>query len=116
MVDDDLLFRSARALAAAIRAREISPLELLDASLARVDEVNARLNAVIWRNDDEARAWARAATATLAKPGSAELPPFFGVPLPVKDLTPVTGWPVTYGSWAAPEGVSDESEMIVDAF
>jgi amidase len=28
----------------------------------------------------------------------------------------VVGWPVTYGSWAAPEGVSDESEMIVDAF
>lgn len=116
MVDDDLLFRSARGLAAAIRAKEISPLELLDATLARVDAVNDRLNAVIWRNDDEARARAREAAAALAAPGGAELPPFHGVPLPVKDLTPVAGWPVTYGSRGAPDGVSDESEMVVDAF
>jgi amidase len=116
MVDDDLLFRSARGLAAAIRSKEVSPVEVLEASLARVDEVNDRVNAVIWRNDDEALARAREATAALARPGGAELPPFFGVPIPIKDLTPVAGWPVTYGSGAAPEGVSDESEMIVDAF
>jgi amidase len=116
MVDNDLLFRSARALAAAIRTKEISPLEVLDASLARVDEVNDRVNAVIWRNDDDARARAREATAALAGPGGDELPPFYGVPIPIKDLTPVAGWPVTYGSAAAPEGVSAESEMIVDAF
>jgi amidase len=116
MVDDDLLSRSARALAAAIRTRQVSPLEVLDASLARVDEVNDRVNAVIWRNDDEARAQARAAAEALARPGGEELPPFYGVPIPIKDLTPVAGWPVTYGSAAAPEGVSDESEMIVDAF
>ena len=116
MPDDDLLFRSARALAASIRAKEISPLEVLEASLARVDEVNDRLNAVIWRNDDEALTWAREVTAALAKPGRPELPPFYGVPIPVKDLTPVAGWPVTYGSWAAPGAVSGESEMVVDAF
>jgi amidase len=116
MVDNDLLFRSARALAAAIRIKEISPLEVLEVSLARVDEVNDRVNAVIWRNDDEARAQAREATAALARLGDAELPPFYGVPIPIKDLTPVAGWPVTYGSAAAPEGVSDESELIVDAF
>jgi len=116
MVNDDLLFRSARDLAAAIRAREISPLEVLEASLARVDAVNDRLNAVIWRNDDDARARARQATDALAKAGDTELPPFYGVPIPIKDLTPVAGWPVTYGSWAAPDAVSDESEMVVDAF
>ena len=116
MADDDLLFRSARALAAAIRAKEVSPLEVLDATLARVDEVNDRLNAVIWRDDDAARARARQATDALTTVDGTELPPFHGVPLPVKDLTPVAGWPVTYGSWGAPEGVSDESEMVVDAF
>lgn len=116
MVDNDLLFRSARSLAAAIRTKEVSPLEVLEASLARVDEVNDRVNAVIWRNDDEARAQARAATAALARSDVAELPPFYGVPIPIKDLTPVAGWPVTYGSAAAPEAVSDESELIVDAF
>jgi len=38
------------------------------------------------------------------------------VPLPVKDLTAVAGWPVTYGSWAAPEGISDDDELVVAAF
>jgi amidase len=37
------------------------------------------------------------------------------VPIPIKDLTPVAGWPVTYGSNGAPEGVSGESEIAVDA-
>ena len=45
-----------------------------------------------------------------------ELPPFHGVPIPIKDLTPVAGWPVTYGSWAVPDKPSDESELIVAAF
>ena len=46
--------------AAAIRTKEVSPLEVLEATLARVDARNPELNAVIWRNDDEARAEARA--------------------------------------------------------
>ena len=41
--------------------------------------------------------------------------PFLGVPIPIKDLTPVAGWPVTYGSYGAPEGPSEESELVVDA-
>ncbi len=45
-----------------------------------------------------------------------DLPPFFGVPIPIKDLTPVAGWPVTYGSWGAPEGLSEESALVVEAF
>ena len=44
-----------------------------------------------------------------------ELPPFFGVPIPIKDLTAVAGWPVTYGSWGAPEGLSEESDLVVEA-
>jgi amidase len=109
-------FPTARSLAAAIRARQISPIEALDASLARVDAVDDKVNAVVWRNDDEARAAARRAADEVVRRDPSELPPFHGVPMPVKDLTPVAGWPVTYGSWGAPEGVSDESELIVEAF
>ena len=58
-------FQTARATAAAIKARQVSPVEVLDACLARVDAVNDRLNAVIWRNDDEAREAARAADAVV---------------------------------------------------
>ena len=38
------------------------------------------------------------------------------MPIPIKDLTPVAGWPVTYGSWAVAGEASDESELIVEAF
>jgi amidase len=99
-------------LAEGLRRREISAVELLDACLAAVDERNPQLNAVIWRNDEEARAAAGEADRRLA---AGEDAPFLGVPLPIKDLTPVAGWPVTFGSRGAPEGVSPESELVVDA-
>lgn len=114
MVSDELGYTSAMALAAAIKAGELSPLEVLEASLARVDAVNPMINAVVWRNDEEAWEEAKAATDVLARCEPEELPPFFGVPMPVKDLTAVAGWPVTYGSWAGPEGVSTEGDLIVD--
>jgi len=112
MADD---FPTALDTAAAIRRKEASPLEVLDATLARVDERNPALNAVIWRNDDEARAEARALGERIAA-GADDLPPFAGVPMPIKDLTPVAGWPVTYGSLGAPEGPSIQSEVVVDAY
>jgi amidase len=105
---------SALELAAALRRRELSAVELLDACLAAVDERNPQLNAVIWRNDEEARAAAAEADRRLAA-GEDSQAPFLGVPLPIKDLTPVAGWPVSYGSHGGPQGVGDESEMVVEA-
>src|ERR1700730_3414180 len=99
-------------LAGALRRRELSAVELLDDCLAAIDERNPQLNAVIWRNDEEARAAAAEAARRLASGGEA---PFLGVPLPIKDLTPVAGWPVTYGSRGASERPSEESELVVDA-
>jgi amidase len=99
-------------LAAALRRRELSAVELLSACLQAVDERNPELNAVIWRNDEQAAAAAREADRGLT---AGEQAPFLGVPLPIKDLTPVAGWPVTYGSRGAPEGVSEQSELVVDA-
>jgi amidase len=92
---NDLPSRSALELAAALRARDISSLELLDACLAEVDRLNDSLNAVVWRDDEAARAQARAADERLAQDDEA---PFLGVPIPIKDLTEVHGQPVTYGS------------------
>ena len=105
---------SALELAAGLRRRELSAVELLDACLAAVDERNPRLNAVIWRNDAEARAAAAEADKRLAA-GEDSQAPFLGVPLPIKDLTPVAGWPVSYGSRGGPAGVSETSELVVDA-
>jgi amidase len=103
---------SALELAAALRARELSAVELLEACLAAVDERNPAINAITWRNDDDARAAAADADRRIA---TGEDAPFLGVPIPIKDLTPVAGWPVTYGSNGGPPGVSDESELVVDA-
>ncbi len=100
-------------LAAALKRREISALELLESCLAAVDARNPELNAVIWRDDEAARAAARAADERL---GAGEEAPFLGVPLPIKDLTAVAGWPLTYGSEGAPEGPGEERELVVDAF
>ena len=104
---------TASELAAALRRREISSVELLDACLTAVEELNPALNAMALRNDEQARAAAAAADRRLA---AGEDAPFLGVPIPIKDLTPVAGWPVTFGSNGAPEGPSEESEMVVDAF
>jgi amidase len=106
-------FTPALELAAALRSRELSALELLDACLAAVDARDPELNAVTWRNDEQARADAAEADRRLA---DGEDAPFLGVPMPIKDLTPVAGWPVTYGSHGAPEGSSEQSELVVDAF
>jgi amidase len=99
-------------LAAGLREGELSAVELLEACLAAVDALDGQLNAITWRNDDDARAAAAEADRRLA---AGERVPFLGVPLPIKDLTPVAGWPVTYGSHGAPGGVSNESELAVDA-
>jgi amidase len=110
----DLTSLSALDLASALRAREVSSVELLEACLGEVDRLNDELNAIIWRDDDAARAQAQAADERLA---AGEDAPFLGVPIPIKDLTEVHGQPVTYGSRGRPmtpwEG---PSEMVVDAF
>jgi amidase len=105
-------FTRALELAAALRARELSAVELLDACLAAVDARDPELNAITWRNDEQARADAAEADRRLADGDEA---PFLGVPVPIKDLTPVAGWPVTYGSHGAPEAPSEQSELVVDA-
>jgi amidase len=104
---------SACRLAEAIRARAISPVEVLDASLTRIDAVNDQINTIIWRDDDSARAAAKAAEDEVLRTDPTELPPFHGVPIPIKDLTPVLGWPTTYGSNGALSATAGESELVV---
>ena len=99
-------------LAAALRRRELSAVELLDACLAAVDARNDEVNAIVWRDDDAARASAHHADEALARGDDRA---FLGVPIPIKDLTPVAGWPVTYGSRGGPTGLSAEGELTTEA-
>ncbi len=61
----ELTEASATALARAIREREVSSLEVIDAHLDRIDAVNPKLNAVVQFDADDARQQARKADAAL---------------------------------------------------
>ncbi len=92
-------FVSASELARSIAQRELSPVEAVECYLERIDRYNRLLNAVTWRRDEDVRREAREAEAALM--AGRPLGPLFGVPIPVKDLTDVAGWPISFGSRAA---------------
>jgi amidase len=87
-------------LAELVAKRAVTPLELVEAAIERIERHNPVLNAVVYKGYDDARAWAKG-----------ELPdgPFKGVPFLIKDLPlPVAGWPRSFGSRFAKGLVDDE--------
>lgn len=108
---------SAVELAAAIRRKEISPVEVADSYLARMDELDPGLNAFCHRADGDVRkAAAEAADAVVNAASTADLPPFHGVPMPIKDLADVAGWPTTHGSAGADLTPAPASDPVVRRF
>src|ERR1700748_2931547 len=96
MADISLTRKSARALAALIRARKASPVEVLDAPLAVIERVNPWLNAFVTLVPEQARAAARAAEEAVA--GGGKLGPLHGLPVAIKDVTLTAGIRTTFGS------------------
>ena len=93
----DLCFEDAVDLARLIRSRKVSAAELMSASLAQIDRVNPRVNAVCTLADrDELLRQARAADRRLARSGPSG--PLHGLPHAVKDLVPTAGIRTTFGS------------------
>jgi amidase len=102
-------------LAAALRRRELSARELLDACLGAVDRLDAELGAIVWRDDEAARV--SAAEADRRLDAGEDDAPFLGVPIPIKDLTEVHGWPLGYGSRGRSEDPWEgPTELCVEAF
>jgi Asp-tRNA(Asn)/Glu-tRNA(Gln) amidotransferase A subunit family amidase len=92
----ELCFTPATELAAAIRRRQLSPVEIMDAVLARIEAVNPRLNAYLAVDAERARAAARVAEAGVMR---GEIKgPLYGLPVSIKDLEPSAGMRCTYGS------------------
>ncbi len=88
-------------LAELVAKRAVTPSELVEAAIERIERHNPTLNAVVYKGYDDARARARG-----------ELPegPFKGVPFLIKDLgMPVAGWPRSHGSKFA-RGVVDSAD------
>lgn len=96
-------------LAALIRSGAVSAGEVLEEAIARVDagDGNPRLNAIVWRCDDAARARARAPL-----PDS----PLAGVPFLIKELTSMAGLPATQGSRLYAEDVATTDATIVGRY
>jgi amidase len=113
MTDDELCFVPASALAAMIRRRTVSPLEVVRAVLARIDKVNPALNAYCTVAAEQALAAARRATAAAGKRG-ARLGPLHGVPVSIKDLTPTRGIRTTWGSKLHEHHVPDTDGLVVE--
>lgn len=109
-------FDSALDVAAAIRSRELSPTEVLEHYLGRADELDGELNGFALRDDERAHAEAARATEQVVSTPADELAPFHGVPLPIKDLNGVSGWPTTYGSRGTPELPEPEDDPVVARF
>lgn len=108
------LFDSALGLAQRIRQREISVEEAVRHCLERIDRLNPGLGAVVSRRDDRALAEARAADSRLSQLiKNAEVPPFFGVPILIKDLTEVAGDPVSHGSRAFKNKVGQYDATVI---
>jgi Asp-tRNA(Asn)/Glu-tRNA(Gln) amidotransferase A subunit family amidase len=108
----ELCFTPAVALARAIRARDLSPVELLDAVLARIEAVNPRINAYCTVAAETAREAARAAEARVAR--GEPLGPLHGLPVSFKDLTPTAGIRTTMGSRIFEHHVPAEDALVVE--
>ena len=102
--------RSATWLATAIRERQVSSLEAVDACLARIEAVNPHINAVV-RLAADARDRARAADATLARGDATG--PLHGVPFTIKDSMDTAGVVTTAGTVGWRDRVPDRDATVV---
>ena len=109
-VGSDLLFAPAVELAALIHKRELSPVELMRTTLARIEAVNPRLNALVsLRPAEELLAEAQVMADRLAR--REDIGALAGMPLAVKDLEDAVGLPTTHGSLLF-KGVYPERDTI----
>ncbi len=114
MQNDDTVFLTIAEAARLIAARDLSPVELIDAHLRRIEETDGRLNSFITLLGDEAMAAAARAEQPLAagkKPG-----PLHGIPVGLKDLYDVAGVPTTVGSKILRDFVPQRNAAVTERF
>jgi amidase len=99
--------------AAAVRAGEVSPTQLVEHSLARIDALDAGRGAFITVTPERALAAAADAEALLHAGG--ELPPLLGVPTAIKDLNNTAGVRTTFGSRVMADFVPAVDDAVVTA-
>ena len=96
MASDDLAYVSAAEIARRIGAKEVSPVEVMDETLQRIEARNPSLNALIFLDPEGARKNARSAEDAVMR--GDVIGPLHGVPAAIKDLFDFKpGWPTTFG-------------------
>jgi len=111
-MNDDLCLTPATELAAAIRSRDVSPVDIVEAVLARIEALNEQVNAFITVDADGALESARAAEAAVM--AGEELGPLHGLPVSIKDLEPVAGLRCTYGSKFFEANIADIDGIVTE--
>lgn len=96
MTDETLAFTPATELAGLIREKQISPVEIMRATLDRIEKFEPRINAFVHLAADQAMAQARAAETALMQ--GAPIGPLHGIPVTIKDLAITKDMPTQFGS------------------
>ncbi|WP_211241374.1 amidase [Pseudonocardia spinosispora] len=108
---DDLCWLSATELTGRIRAGEVTPTDVAEQVVSRVEAVNPELNAFV--NFDRDQVLRDAAELTAAQGRGEELGPLHGVPYSIKDLTAVAGLPLTFGMSPLKDNVAERDATSV---
>src|SRR4051794_35115546 len=93
-IPSGVAYRSAAELAQALASRQVSSRELIDAAVSRIEALDPKINAVVVRDFERARAAAKDADAALAR---GERRPLLGLPMTVKESFNVARLPTTWG-------------------
>jgi len=104
----ELAFASALEQAEQVRSGNLSPVELVTGYLERIEQLDPELNAYVTVCGDQALAEARR-----AEQATGDLPPFHGVPLPIKELTDTAGLRTSYSSRAFADHVPPADAAVV---
>ena len=108
----DICQMDAVAIAEAVRAKELSPVEVVDAFLARMDALDPQLHAFCTPTPDRARARAKELERSIAS--GEPVGPLAGVPVGIKDLVCTKGIKTVSGSVAYRDFVPDEDDVVVE--
>jgi len=112
MIEDQLAFTPATQLGELIATKAISPVELVDLYLSRIQRLDGRLNSYITVDSDGALRAAREAEAAVQR-GDA-LGPLHGIPVSVKDLELTRGLTTTGGSLVFKDRVPEQDSLVVE--
>jgi len=95
-----------------IGTKEISPVELLESTLKRIEDVNGRVNAIVAMDVDNARAEAKFAEQAVMD--GEDLGLLHGLPVGIKDLEATAGLRTTYGSMLYENNVPETDDLSVE--